>query len=304
MKKIIIYILLTSYTIFASELKNNQTIILANTKNITNAKAFIRKNITTKIGPIFIINLDEYYVVAYGIYSSKKTASKKMALLSAKLKKHKPYRIILPYDLKKKLPKGKKIHYYRESKNLTNSIIKKTKIININQTKNTIDITKRKIKTNLTKTQFLDSISLGFGQNKLNNNVFKLGIQKDFTSNIYENENGYLKGFYDLSLNQWSYSESKIYGLAFSPVFEYYFNSNIKGLIPFIHIGIGAAYITKTSTENKNFSTHFQFEDRIGMGLLSKKYKLSFDYFHYSNGSIKKPNDGIDIILLNYMYRF
>ncbi|MDC0932716.1 acyloxyacyl hydrolase [Arcobacteraceae bacterium] len=153
-------------------------------------------------------------------------------------------------------------------------------------------------------TKLINSISIGFGQNKLNKNVFKLGLQKDFTSKIYENRNGYLEGFYDLSLNKWDYKESQIYGLAFSPVFEYYFKTKIKDLSPFIHAGIGVTYISKTSADNKQYSTHFQFEDRIGLGVLYKKHKLSFDYFHYSNGSIKEPNDGIDIILINYMYKF
>ena len=161
------------------------------------------------------------------------------------------------------------------------------------------------LKNNQTKdTKFIDSISFGLGKNKFKHNIFKLGLQREFSSNIYENELGHLSGFYDLSFNQWNYSDSSIYGLAFSPVFEYYFNTNIKGFTPFIHIGIGATYITKTLTHNSNFTTHFQFEDRVGIGILSKKYKLNFDYFHYSNGSIKKPNDGMDMILISYIYLF
>jgi len=167
------------------------------------------------------------------------------------------------------------------------------------------ELKNNKIISNMvTDTKLIDSISFGLGQNKFNHNIFKLGLQKDFSSNIYENENGFLSGFYDLSLNQWNYSDSPIYGLAFSPVFEYYFNTNMKDFIPFIHIGIGATYITKTSTHNSDFTTHFQFEDRMGIGIMSKKYKLSFDYFHYSNGSIKKPNDGMDMILISYIYKF
>ena len=152
--------------------------------------------------------------------------------------------------------------------------------------------------------KFIDSVSLGFGQNKLDHSVFKLGVQKEFTSNIYETESGYLSGFYDLSLIQWNYDESKIYGLSISPVFEYYFKTKIQGIVPFINFGIGASFISKRSVDNKKFSTHFQFEDRIGMGVLTKKYKLSVNYFHYSNADIKKPNDGMDIILLNYVYKF
>ena len=159
-------------------------------------------------------------------------------------------------------------------------------------------------KTLVENKSFIDSISIGFGKIKSKHGVFKLGLQKEFTSNIYENEIGYLNGFYDLSLNRWNYTDSEVYAVAFSPVFEYSFKTNSSDFIPFINIGIGATYINKKSIDDRNFSTHFQFEDRIGMGIKSSKYKLSFNYFHYSNASIKKPNDGIDMMLINYIYTF
>jgi len=159
-------------------------------------------------------------------------------------------------------------------------------------------------KTLVKNKNFIDSISVGFGKIKSKNEVFKLGLQKEFDSNIYENKIGYLRGFYDFSLNRWNYSDSEVYAFALSPVFEYSFKTNSSKFIPFIHIGIGATYINKKSIDDRNFSTHFQLEDRIGMGIKSSKYKLSFNYFHYSNASIKKPNDGVDMMLINYTYIF
>ena len=51
-------------------------------------------------------------------------------------------------------------------------------------------------------------------------------------------------------------------------------------------------------------SSAYLFEDRIGLGLLTKNWNFECRYMHYSNANIKQPNDGIDIFIFSIAKRF
>jgi lipid A 3-O-deacylase len=151
---------------------------------------------------------------------------------------------------------------------------------------------------------FIDSISLSMGQNTSHNNIYRVAVQSDFNKKLYKNDYGYLDGYFDLSYSRWNYKNENIRGVSFSPVFVYYFDTNYKNIKPFIDFGIGATYISKTSVAEKELSTHFQFEDRIGVGFETKSYRIGLSYFHYSNADLDQPNEGMDMIMLTFTYRF
>lgn len=74
---------------------------------------------------------------------------------------------------------------------------------------------------------------------------------------------------------------------------------------PFGEVGIGAAWLSRTQFADRHLSTHFQFEDRGGVGVrLYEKYELSIHYRHYSNGGIQHPNNGIDFYTATLAYQF
>ena len=301
MKVLILFFLITSYYLSASDLKNNYTIILANTKNIENAKIFINRNIKEQKEPIFIFKSAKYYVTTYGIYNSKNEVYQAIKSLPTNLKNKKPYSMTLSYDLYKAVKINSNLVYFKgmEKQSSQTSAVQK----NSSSEKILMDLVEQTQEYKKDETNKIDSFSLGIGQNKLENNVLRIAIQRNFGNILYENKYGYLSGFFDLSLSKWSYSDN-VYGIAISPVFAYYFNTNSKKIKPFIYGGIGATLISNISTDKKDFSTHFQLEDRIGLGLQFESYELSLGYFHYSNGGIKKPNDGMDIFLLSITYKF
>ena len=73
----------------------------------------------------------------------------------------------------------------------------------------------------------------------------------------------------------------------------------------YIEAGIGATVFSHSSFADKNLSTAFQFGDHIGIGMhLSQRSRLSLRYSHYSNAGIKHPNPGLNILQLNYSYRY
>lgn len=76
---------------------------------------------------------------------------------------------------------------------------------------------------------------------------------------------------------------------------------------PFFEMGIGLSWLSKREIGGRRISTHFQFEDRIGLGLRFGKgqpYELNYRLFHYSNASIKRPNSGVNIQMLTFAYWF
>lgn len=73
----------------------------------------------------------------------------------------------------------------------------------------------------------------------------------------------------------------------------------------FIEGGVGPSILSDNHFMEKNLSTLFQFADHIGGGVcLSDSVWLSVRYAHFSNGGIRTPNPGLNVLLLSLAYRF
>ncbi|USZ49882.1 acyloxyacyl hydrolase [Halomonas sp. DN3] len=69
----------------------------------------------------------------------------------------------------------------------------------------------------------------------------------------------------------------------------------------FVEGGIGASAFIDTHIEDRDLGSSFQFEDRLALGLRMGPYgDLSISATHYSNASIKEPNDGFELYALNW----
>lgn len=147
-------------------------------------------------------------------------------------------------------------------------------------------------------------VSLGYGSSNDDIDIYRIGIKKDFLSKWFENRYGYLSGYFELSFNHWEDNEDDINGVALSPVFVYYFTDETSLIRPYIEGGIGLAYIDEYQIGSRNLATNFQFEDRIGAGARIGMFDMNFRYMHYSNASIKQPNDGIDIWMFTAAIQF
>ncbi len=64
---------------------------------------------------------------------------------------------------------------------------------------------------------------------------------------------------------------------------------------PYLDAGLGAAYFNHTRLGNRQFSTRFQFSELIGLGVQIDRFSIGWQYSHYSNAGIKRPNDGVDM---------
>jgi len=150
---------------------------------------------------------------------------------------------------------------------------------------------------------FVDAATLSIGKSRDDIKIYRLGLRKEFKNKWLQSSVGYLGGYWEGSINYWKgKSGDTSYGVAFSPVFAYYFDmGEIK---PFVEVGIGVSLFNNTTIDNRNLATKFRFEDRIGAGFRYKNFDFSFRFMHYSNASIKAPNDGIDIWIGSISYKF
>jgi lipid A 3-O-deacylase len=147
-------------------------------------------------------------------------------------------------------------------------------------------------------------LSFGYGEADPDIDIYRVGVKKDFWTKWLKSDVGYLSGYFELSYNHWEYGDQDIKGVALSPVFVYYFGDESNFIQPYIEGGIGLTYIDDYHIADRNLSTNFQFEDRIGIGVRIGFFDVSARYMHYSNASIKGPNHGIDIWIVTTSIQF
>jgi len=163
----------------------------------------------------------------------------------------------------------------------------------------------------------LDSISFTAGAVGRPSSVklFRLGGQWDWNKQWFKNGDWFLGGYFDASAaylysNGDSDGDNRSIGVfSFEPMFRYQrLSREAYSFNPFIEGGVGPALITSTRFADKSLSTAYQFDDRIGAGARfgeKQQYEIAFHYQHYSNASIKRPNQGIDIKLVGtFKYYF
>lgn len=97
--------------------------------------------------------------------------------------------------------------------------------------------------------------------------------------------------------------EGVINALEFVPVFR--FNWSYSNWLSYLETSVGLSVLSKSRINDKRFSTNFQFTDSLAIGgYLTEKSTWSLQLQHYSNNSIKLPNNGINFYNFNYSYRY
>jgi len=97
--------------------------------------------------------------------------------------------------------------------------------------------------------------------------------------------------------------EGVINALEFVPVFRFY--CSYSNWLSYVETSVGLSVLSKSRINDKRFSTNFQFTDSLAIGgYFTKKSSWSLQLQHYSNNSIKLPNNGINFYNFNYSYRY
>jgi lipid A 3-O-deacylase len=87
-----------------------------------------------------------------------------------------------------------------------------------------------------------------------------------------------------------------LYQLSAIPMFKWWLGHSW-----FLEGGIGATLISETQLGPKRYSTAFQFGDHVGVGFqIDPRTRVGVRYSHFSNATIKKPNNGLDALQLTF----
>lgn len=150
---------------------------------------------------------------------------------------------------------------------------------------------------------WFDAVTVSVGGSSDFGTPARIGLRGDTDFRWFESNTGYLSSYYELAINHFSDSVRPATAISFSPVLIYHFNTAGK-YKPFIEFGTGVSYFSRRNVGLRKSATHFQFEDRVGAGVRFGKHDLTLRYMHYSNANIEKPNDGIDMVMVSYGYKF
>ncbi|MGV3741958.1 MAG: acyloxyacyl hydrolase [Burkholderiaceae bacterium] len=123
-------------------------------------------------------------------------------------------------------------------------------------------------------------------------------------------ENARLTGYWDLSLAYWrgsryrdeANSDQNLAAIGITPVFRLAPKGDYGA---YVELGIGGPHLFSERYDNnrRQLSTHLQFGSHLGLGyVFPNKLDAAIRYQHYSNASIKKPNDGINLLIFRLSY--
>jgi lipid A 3-O-deacylase len=152
------------------------------------------------------------------------------------------------------------------------------------------------------------SIEVGAGERV---QFIRLGAQSDWSQRWFSSNGHHLSGYWDANIAQWRGNDYKnvsgahqnLTVIGLTPVFRYE-RDDKRGL--YGEGGIGVSLFSELYHNAGNrLSTAFEFADHVGVGyVMDNKWDLSARIQHYSNGGIKHPNSGVNLVVLKAAYRF
>jgi len=151
------------------------------------------------------------------------------------------------------------------------------------------------------------SFELGSGDGT---DMGRVGLQWDWGKRWFQGKQWHLGGYWDLSLGHWrrqnvaAGQNQEITEIGLTPVFRLQQN-DLRGV--YAEAGIGFHLMSNSSIGDRRMSTLFQFGDHLGLGIRfggKGEYDLSYRFQHLSNGSIKRPNPGINFNQIRFQYHF
>lgn len=156
----------------------------------------------------------------------------------------------------------------------------------------------------------LDSASFEYA-NGNDVNMVRAAMQSDWDVRWLARDGRHLSGYWDANLAYWrgdayrgvSGAHQNIVSVGLTPVFRYQSDDKLGW---YVEAGIGANLLSHTYHNGGNrLSTAFQFGDHVGLGyVMRNKWELGLKYQHFSNGSIKRPNTGVDFVVAKVSYHF
>ncbi len=149
-----------------------------------------------------------------------------------------------------------------------------------------------------------DSASLEIGSGR-KVQMARVALQSNWERRWFSSNGSHLGGYWDLSLAQWRGSASgnipgarqHLLDLGMTPVLRLQ-SDTLRGW--YAEGGIGVHVLSKLYDNNSDYlSTRFQFGDHLGAGyVFDNGWEAGFQLQHFSNGGIKRPNSGVNFLVI------
>jgi hypothetical protein len=141
--------------------------------------------------------------------------------------------------------------------------------------------------------------------------IARVALQWDWQKKWWQSNGTHIGGYWDVNLSQWRGNQYRnvpgarqnITSIGITPVFRFQ-NDSLKGF--YGEAGIGANLLSELyNNDGHQLSTAFEFGDHIGVGyVFNNGMDLGLKLQHFSNGSIKQPNGGVNFAILRLGYKF
>ena len=158
--------------------------------------------------------------------------------------------------------------------------------------------------------KLIDSVAVDYGSSAKNRMV-RLSATKDWDVKWFQSNGTHVSGYWEASTGLWQQkqyrnvpgAEKNLWDIGFTPVFRFQ-NDNKKGL--YYEAGVGVHVLSELyNNDDRRLSTAFQFGDHIGIGyVFQNNWDVALKLQHFSNGSIKEPNSGVNFVEFKAAYHF
>ncbi len=142
-------------------------------------------------------------------------------------------------------------------------------------------------------------------------NVVRIGARWDWKEDLLDVFGWKVDSYWKLEFSRWqSTRDASQEGVSVTagliPMFRFVDKQN--HFRPYIDVGVGVNVFSVSRLEDHQFGSNFQFSDVLGFGAHfgnRNQWELGYKFQHYSNGSVRVPNKGINFnfLTLSYMYK-
>ena len=145
----------------------------------------------------------------------------------------------------------------------------------------------------------LDSFAFEAGRGTGQTNLLRGSLQWRGHDKWFEHSSWHIEHYMDLAVGGWNNGHHTVYDLGVTPVFRFV----RRGGTPYLEAAVGFHAVSELDFErNRETSTHFQFGDHVGVGIVRGRYDFGLRLQHLSNGGIRNPNPGINFLILRVQY--
>ena len=141
-----------------------------------------------------------------------------------------------------------------------------------------------------------DGVALELGYGEDSTRLLRVAVQDRWRKEFRRGDGWRLAGYWDFAVGVWDNTDASTADIGITPVFR------LDRERVYLEAAIGAHLVQRRISADRVFSSAFQFGDHIGIGVRGRAYDLGLALQHLSNGGIRRPNPGINFILLRLQY--